>query len=156
PGRLQELTSWRCPPDKNFSEFLGRRSRGARRPARSEPGPLVAAPGNGTWTRCIMADSASAEVIPGGASARPGEASPPLLDRLHEEQRAYWQRGERVLVEALLEQHPTLWADTDGLLDLIYHEVLLREEHGEAPWLDDYLRRFPQLAAALRHQFEVH
>ena len=36
-----------------------------------------------------------------------------------------------------VQQHPALRSDADGLLDLIYNEVFLREQHGEAPRLDD-------------------
>ena len=42
------------------------------------------------------------------------------------------------------------------MLDLIYGEVVLREEDGESPELEEYLRRFPQYAGELRAQFEVH
>src|SRR5262245_59313500 len=79
-----------------------------------------------------------------------------LIAELQEDQRARWQRGERPLVEAYLEQHPALRTDPDGVLDLIYNEVLLREEAGEPPALDEYLRRFPQFAGPLRDQFEIH
>jgi serine/threonine protein kinase/tetratricopeptide (TPR) repeat protein len=41
-------------------------------------------------------------------------------------------------------------------LDLIYSEVVLREEDGQSPGLEEYLRRFPQYAGELRAQFEVH
>ncbi len=47
-------------------------------------------------------------------------------------------------------------ADQDALLDLLYHEVLVREECGDTPHLDEYTRRFPQLARQLRTQFEIH
>src|SRR5262249_4352851 len=40
-------------------------------------------------------------------------------------------------------------------LDLIYNEVVLREQAGETPALADYLPRFPNLEADLRLQFEV-
>jgi serine/threonine-protein kinase len=41
-------------------------------------------------------------------------------------------------------------------LELIYQEVLLREELGEAPGLAEYQTRFPQFAAQLQALFEVH
>jgi serine/threonine protein kinase len=72
---------------------------------------------------------------------------------LLEEQRDRWQRGERVLVEAYLTRESELPAE--AVLDLITNEVLLRQEAGEAPRLDEYLQRFPHLAEALRVQFEV-
>ncbi len=41
------------------------------------------------------------------------------------------------------------------MLDLIYNEVMLREEDGGRPLLEEYVGRFPQLADALAVQFEV-
>jgi hypothetical protein len=72
------------------------------------------------------------------------------------DQRARWARGDCVPVEALLQQHPALHNDTEGLLDLIYQEVFLRERRGESPQRDEYLRRFPHLAGPLGEQFDVH
>ncbi len=72
------------------------------------------------------------------------------------DQRQRWCKGERVLVESYLERQPELRSQRDWLLDLIYHEMVLREESGEAPQLDEYLRRFPDMAEDLRVQFEVH
>jgi tRNA A-37 threonylcarbamoyl transferase component Bud32/tetratricopeptide (TPR) repeat protein len=46
--------------------------------------------------------------------------------------------------------------DPAELLDLIYNEVILREEIGESPLLDEYVKRFPAQEEALRTQFEVH
>src|SRR5690348_608461 len=66
-----------------------------------------------------------------------------------------WRRGERVLVEAYLERHSVLRADGEALLDLLYNEVVLRQQHGEVPGLDEYLQRFPHLAPQLRVQFAL-
>jgi serine/threonine-protein kinase len=55
-----------------------------------------------------------------------------------------------------LQNYPGLRDDADALLDLIYNEVFLRERRGEAPGRDEYLRRFPHLAAPLAAQFDVH
>jgi tetratricopeptide (TPR) repeat protein len=74
-----------------------------------------------------------------------------LLDQ-HER----WQRGERVLVEAYLERDLQLRSDTEVILDLVYHEIVLREERGETPRLEEYLARFPRLSDQLRLHFEVH
>jgi serine/threonine protein kinase len=38
----------------------------------------------------------------------------------------------------------------------VYNEILLREERGETPRLEEYLQRFPQFAAQLKPLFEVH
>ncbi len=88
---------------------------------------------------------------PGGALDAP-KGSLSLL----EQHRQCWRDGERLSVEAFLEKIPRPDLDDDMLLDLIYNEVLLREEHGDSPDLDDYLRRFPQFAGELRSQFDVH
>ena len=81
-------------------------------------------------------------------------AGPPPADLLLD-QRQRWQCGERVRVETYLEQQPQLASDTELLLDLIYHEFLLREQQGETPQPEEYLQRFPHLADPLRLQFEM-
>jgi serine/threonine protein kinase/tetratricopeptide (TPR) repeat protein len=78
-----------------------------------------------------------------------------LVERLVADQRRRWHQGERPLVEAYLAQEPALQADAEAVVDLIYNEVLLREEAGETPALAEYLERFPQFARPLEHQFEV-
>jgi eukaryotic-like serine/threonine-protein kinase len=80
----------------------------------------------------------------------------PLLARLLADQRERWSRGDCVLVEALLRQYPALQRDPEGLVDLIYHEVYLRERKGDIPGRDEYLRRFPHLADQISAQFDVH
>lgn len=82
-----------------------------------------------------------------------GLDSPPTF---HTDLRACWQRGESVRIEDYLALHPGLAADPECLLDLIYQEVILREENGESPVSEDYYRRFPDLADQLRPVFEVH
>jgi hypothetical protein len=77
------------------------------------------------------------------------------LTTLLAEQGARWQRGERVPVEDYLARHPGLRADPEAVLDLITNEVLLRQELGEVPGLDEYRGRFPHLTAHLEIQFEV-
>lgn len=66
-----------------------------------------------------------------------------------------WHRGERVPVEAYLRQHPKLesggWA-----FELILTEVILRQEYGENPTLDEYLWRFPLFEERLRRHFTLH
>jgi serine/threonine-protein kinase len=72
------------------------------------------------------------------------------------DQRERWLAGERRPAEAYLEHCPTLGADGERALELVYGEFLLREELGEEPAPDEYLRRFPQFAARLAQQVEVH
>jgi WD40 repeat protein len=88
--------------------------------------------------------------------SRPERAVRPMAEALCSEQGQQWQRGERVLVEAYLAQHPELQSNIEALLDLIYNEVLLREQTGEAAQLDEYVRRFPHLAGPLKDLFAVH
>src|SRR5262245_4126954 len=78
------------------------------------------------------------------------------LAAVREDQLARWQRGDRVRVEFYLDRDPELAAATDAALDLIYSEVLLHEEFGQALDVADYLRRFPQHAAALWRQLALH
>src|SRR5262245_50860919 len=82
--------------------------------------------------------------------------SEPPVTLLRAELRRRWQRGDRVQVEAYLDQMPALRADGEAFLDLVYQEILLRQEAGEAPRLEAYLARFPQFAEQLRLLFQVH
>src|SRR5438128_3816145 len=79
-----------------------------------------------------------------------------LVETLRSEQRYRWTAGDRVGAEMYLQQYPAFQADQDSALELVYHEVMLREERGETPQLGDYLQRFPQLAGQLAPLFEVH
>jgi tetratricopeptide (TPR) repeat protein len=75
---------------------------------------------------------------------------------LRADQHRRWRRGEHVPVEAYLRRVTALGDDAEALLDLIYSEVLLREEAGERPHAAEYVRRFPALEGSLRLQFELH
>ena len=103
------------------------------------------------------------------STSRESDRSPPALTEddapvasrqdplpLVQHHRQRWRDGERLSVEAFLQEFPPPTLDDDELLDLIYNEVVLREEDGESPELDEYLRRFPQYAGDLRAQFDVH
>ncbi|MDR3639000.1 MAG: protein kinase, partial [Isosphaeraceae bacterium] len=72
------------------------------------------------------------------------------------DQRRRCANGEPYRVEGYLDLHPTLREDAEGLLDLIYNEVVLREERGEPFALEEYQARFPTLAGPLSDLFEVH
>jgi serine/threonine protein kinase len=58
-------------------------------------------------------------------------------------------------VEEYLAHLPELSGDEDAVLDLIAHERLLRRERGESPTAEEYQRRFPAFAVAIRLQFDV-
>ena len=75
---------------------------------------------------------------------------------LRVDQRQRWQAGQRVRAEEYLQRYAILEADPESALDLIFNEFLLREKRGEAPRVEEYLDRFPQFAAVLRQQIELH
>jgi hypothetical protein len=78
-----------------------------------------------------------------------------LAVALAAEQYQNWQQGKRTPAEAYLHQFPVLSLDEDAACDLVYGELLLRQELGEAPSLQEYLDRFPRLADGLKqlHQY---
>jgi WD40 repeat protein/tRNA A-37 threonylcarbamoyl transferase component Bud32 len=87
---------------------------------------------------------------------QPPTSLPAVFTQAQDRQRSGWQSGRPERVEALLEALPALKAEPERVLDLIYHEILFREEHGERPGLDEYRQRFPSLAEPLGEMFEVH
>jgi hypothetical protein len=87
------------------------------------------------------------------ASADRARAS---IEALLDDQSGCWRRGERLPAEVFLDRRPGLRRDSNAVLDLIYHEILLRCRLGERPTPEEYARRFPQVAEQLRAHFEVH
>ena len=70
-----------------------------------------------------------------------------------------WERcrlGRRVPAEAYLDAFPAVRDQAEHAVELVLAEYLLREELGERPALEEYLGRFPQYAAALKLQLELH
>jgi WD40 repeat protein len=84
------------------------------------------------------------------------QSSLELLAVLRIDQRERWQIGLRVPVEDYLRQQPALQADEELILDLIQSEVLLREELGESPRLEEYQKRFPDHGPRLERLFTLH
>jgi tetratricopeptide (TPR) repeat protein len=72
------------------------------------------------------------------------------------DQHQCWRRGERILVEDFLLECPDLVEDEEGLLDLLFSEIILREQYGDEPTLDEYLRRFGKYETQLRQWFALH
>src|SRR5208282_5000541 len=164
------------------AEGAGRRRAGKSRHVNSStrPGPVSATPNGGSSSIGKTAPTGSTSPPPKGAARRPSArsspapstawrkrsgwtnptmAEPDAVPEVHTlliDQRRRVQLGEPFHVELYLSQHPGLAADPEGLLDLIYNEVLLRGQRGESPELDDYRTRFPNLAEALGDLFEVH
>ena len=96
----------------------------------------------------------AARPVPGLRRRRAGRGL--ALPVLRYDQLRRWRDGDRVPAERYLATHPALAADPEGGLVLVYGEFLLRQELGEAPALDEYVRRFPQYADRLRQQDEFH
>ena len=78
------------------------------------------------------------------------------LDELLELQQRSWADNEPISIEDLLSDSAGLGQEPDAIVDLIYAEVLLREQRGEHPSREDYVSRFPKLSDAIERQFQVH
>jgi hypothetical protein len=63
-----------------------------------------------------------------------------------------WLGGERLEVETLLAEYPSL-ADAEKLLALVCNEVALREAIGEIPRKAEYQARFPKIEDKLRSRY---
>jgi serine/threonine-protein kinase len=67
-----------------------------------------------------------------------------------------WHSGERVPAEDYLKRFPQVAAEPEAALEVIYGELLVREELNEHPTEQEYLTRFPQWAQALQQQLHLH
>jgi tetratricopeptide (TPR) repeat protein/tRNA A-37 threonylcarbamoyl transferase component Bud32 len=68
---------------------------------------------------------------------------------------AGWRRGQRPAVESFLPRLTAAGCGDEVVLDLVYSEIAFRTALDETPELDEYVRRFPGLAAALRRHFAL-
>jgi serine/threonine-protein kinase len=80
---------------------------------------------------------------------------PRLVEALREDQARRWRAGRSLPAEAYLGGFPALAASAEDALVLVWGEVLLRLEAGDAPRLEEYRARFPQHAEALAVQFDL-
>ncbi len=64
--------------------------------------------------------------------------------------------GQWVPAEDYLDAFPAIKEDAGWAVNLIFAEYLLREERGEQPPLEEFLRRFPSHAGELTLQIELH
>lgn len=78
------------------------------------------------------------------------------IEMLAGELRSRWKSGKRVGVEQLGTAFEQVAKNEEQLLDLVYHEVLIREEFGEKPTLEEFVTRFPQHVERLQRLFAVH
>ena len=74
-----------------------------------------------------MSDISSAQPLENTAAS---DADGDTVCRLQEEQRIPWAAGDRVMVEGYLRAFAQLSRRPDDVLDLIDHEVLVREGRG--------------------------
>lgn len=87
---------------------------------------------------------------------QPDQSLSDLVMSLRAQQQESWRRGDHVMVETLLEEHPVANSSDETVLELLYAEFCLREQLGEVPDPDEYFRRFPHLGARLGNLFEMH
>jgi tetratricopeptide (TPR) repeat protein len=81
---------------------------------------------------------------------------PALVEAVMDLQTDAWRRGVRWPVEALLEREAGLRANRDAVLDLIYHEWVLRSGVGESASAAEYRARFPELVDEIDPMHEVY
>jgi serine/threonine protein kinase len=72
------------------------------------------------------------------------------------DQRNRHGRGNPNPAEHYLAALPALATDKDWAFDVVYHEYLLREEHGQSPSAAEFAARFPQYAELLADQIGLH
>jgi serine/threonine protein kinase len=87
--------------------------------------------------------------------------SPPLDDlalvnRLSREMAERWQRGEQPGAEEFLDRCPELWHHPRAALRLLYEEICLRQEHGQADAARHLRDRFPQWRSELAMLLDCH
>jgi serine/threonine protein kinase len=89
--------------------------------------------------------------------AHPDRVSPAQrIALVRADQRRAWSSGQKVTVEELLQRYPALAKDAEAAIDLAYSEYILRTESGEKVEPEEYARRFPKQAAAIRRQLALH
>jgi serine/threonine-protein kinase len=84
---------------------------------------------------------------------------PSLAERalaLRLEQARRWRNHERAPAEEYLARDAELSANPEYALEIVYGELLLREEEGERLQVEEFQQRFPQFASQVRRLFDVH
>lgn len=80
---------------------------------------------------------------------------PPEIEQRLAQQETAWQEGVRISIHQLLSELPETIRREEVILELICHEVTLRERLGEVPQLAEYQEQFPDLAESIRIQWEI-
>lgn len=83
-------------------------------------------------------------------------AASQLIAELCERLQHCWAIGQPSPLDDFFQQHAALLANEPHAVDLIYADFTAAEERGLAPSAEEYVRRFPRVAEALRRQFELH
>lgn len=88
--------------------------------------------------------------------ARAGQLTAEQLSQvLCVDQRERWLRGERPNAEYYLSIYRSSHASSEYAVDILYNEFLARREIGEAPSIDEYRQRFPELVERLQMQISL-
>ncbi len=69
---------------------------------------------------------------------------------------ARWQRSDRTIPESYLARFPSVAAEADLAIDIIYAEFLARDQAGDRPEPAEYQQRFPLYAHVLSEQIGLH
>jgi tetratricopeptide (TPR) repeat protein len=77
------------------------------------------------------------------------------LDLVRRDQCERWRSGRRAAAEAYFDLLPELREDREEMLVLICGEMQLRKEAGDSGTVDEYQRRFPDLAADIALQIDL-
>jgi len=80
----------------------------------------------------------------------------PTMELVLAWQEQQWHTGMRQIVEATLKRWPMLINDQERMMDVIYHEFMLRRRNNDRILPNEYETRFPQLVDLLRDQFFCH
>ncbi|MEZ6134954.1 MAG: serine/threonine-protein kinase [Pirellulaceae bacterium] len=85
-------------------------------------------------------------------------AAPPsdLEEFVHADQQQCWEAGTARIVEEYVSRFPQLGEDHEVLLDLVYHEYLLRKGQDSNLGTDEFIIRFPDLARQFLQQVALH
>lgn len=103
----------------------------------------------------LRGHSTSVEVTQSSASTCTGSSQLGVAE-IWTALRTRWSRGEPARAEEYLTREFLAQSDSDEAVDVIYAEYVLAEQYGARPEIDDYVRRFPEYASALRQQIQFH
>lgn len=78
------------------------------------------------------------------------------LNEILERQQRSWNDDDPISIEMFLAETPVLREQSSAIVDLIYAEILLREQRGENPSKEEYVSRFPNLSDSIERQFQIH